>query len=163
MTNISGLKTRIWDITAPSNVFGLDALRLFVKFMVILYSTNCVKHNKKKCILMFYCCGQVCQTQYTRFWVLMHPTMVEVLDNNLQNATDKLVPIKGRTMLVRATNPWFNNEMRDQKRKMRNQEKKWRKYKLESNWKVFKSERVKYRQMLREARKVKIAEGQQMW
>ena len=29
---------------------------------------------------------------------------------------------------------------------------------MESNWKAFKLERVKYRQMLREARKVKIAE-----
>ena len=84
--------------------------------------------------------------------------MVEVLYNNLQNTFDKLAPIKHRTILVRATNLWFNNEMRDQKKKMRKQEKKWRKYKLESNWKAFKSERVKYRQMLREARKVKIAE-----
>ena len=37
--------------------------------------------------------------------------MVEVLDNNLQSAIDKLGPIKCRTILVRATNPWFNNEI----------------------------------------------------
>ena len=84
--------------------------------------------------------------------------MVEVLDNNLQRAMDKLAPIKSRTILVRATNPWFSNEIRDQKRKMRKQEKKWRKYKMESYRKAFKLQRVKYRQMLMEARKVKIAE-----
>ena len=84
--------------------------------------------------------------------------MVEVLNKNLQDAIDALVPIKSRMILARTTNPCFNNEVRDQKRRMRNQEKKWRKYKLESNWKAFKSERSKYRQMLREARRVKIAE-----
>ena len=52
--------------------------------------------------------------------------MVEVLDKNLQDAIDALAPIKSRTILVRTTNPWFNNEVRDQKRRMRNQEKKWR-------------------------------------
>ena len=84
--------------------------------------------------------------------------MVEVLDNNIWSVIDKLAPIKSRTILVRATNPWFNNEIRDQTRKMRKQKEKWRKYKMESNWKAFKLERIKYRQMLREARKVKIAE-----
>ena len=84
--------------------------------------------------------------------------MIEVLDKNLQDAIDATAPIKSRTILVRTTNPWFNNEVRDQKRRVRNQEKKWRKYKLQSNWKVFKSERLKYRQMLREVRRVKIAE-----
>ena len=79
--------------------------------------------------------------------------MVEVLDNNLCSAIDILAPIKSRTILVRATNPWFNNKIRDQKRKMRKQEKKWRKYKMESNWKAFKLERVKYRQMLRGSQK----------
>ena len=69
--------------------------------------------------------------------------MVEVLDSNLQRAMDKLAPIKSRTILVRATNPWFSNEIRDQKRKMRKQEKKWRKYKVESYRKAFKLEKVK--------------------
>ena len=84
--------------------------------------------------------------------------MVEVLDKNLQNAIDTLAPIKSRTILVRTTNPWFNNEVRDQKTRMRKQEKKWQKYKIESKWKAFKLERLKYRQTLREARRVKIAE-----
>ena len=46
--------------------------------------------------------------------------MVEVLDKNLQDAIDALAPIKGRTIVVRTTNPWFNSEVRDQKRRMRN-------------------------------------------
>ena len=85
--------------------------------------------------------------------------MVEVLNKNLQDAKDALAPIKSRTVLVRTMNPWFNDEIRDQMRRMRNQEKKWRKYKLESNWRAFKSEGSKYGQMLREARRGKIAEN----
>ena len=43
--------------------------------------------------------------------------MVEVLDNNLRSAIDKLAPLKSRNIMVRPTNPWFNNEIRDQKKK----------------------------------------------
>ena len=50
--------------------------------------------------------------------------MVEVLDNNLQRTINILAPIKSRTVLIRATNPWFSNEIRDQKRKMRKQREK---------------------------------------
>ena len=89
-----------------------------------------------------------------RFEELSLEKMVEVLDKNIQDVMDALAPIKSRTILVRTMNPSFNNEVRDQKRRMRNQEKKWRKY----NWKEFKSERSKYRQMLREATTAKIAE-----
>ena len=46
--------------------------------------------------------------------------MVEVLDKNLQDVIDAHAPIKSRTILVRTTNPWFNNGVRDQKRRMRN-------------------------------------------
>ena len=69
-------------------------------------------------------------------------SMVDALDNNLLSVIDKLAPIKSKTILVRATNPWFNNVIRDQKKKMRKQEKKWRKYKMESNLKAFKLERI---------------------
>ena len=50
--------------------------------------------------------------------------MVEVVDRNLQDAMDPLAPIKSRTILMRTMNPWFNDEVRDQKRRMRNQDKK---------------------------------------
>ena len=43
--------------------------------------------------------------------------MVEVLDNNLHSAIDKLAPIESRTILVRATNPWFNNELETKREK----------------------------------------------
>ena len=49
--------------------------------------------------------------------------MVEVLDNNLRSAIDKLAPLKSRNIMVRPTNPWFNNEIRDQKKKMRKHKK----------------------------------------
>ena len=43
--------------------------------------------------------------------------MVEVLDNNLMSTIDNLAPLKSRNIMVRPTNPWFNNEIRDQKKK----------------------------------------------
>ena len=49
--------------------------------------------------------------------------MVEVLDKNLQDTIDALAPIKCRTIPVGTTYPWFNNEVQDQKRRMRKQEK----------------------------------------
>ena len=41
--------------------------------------------------------------------------MVEVLDNNFRRAIDKLAPLKIRNIMVRPTNPWFDNEIRNQK------------------------------------------------
>ena len=63
--------------------------------------------------------------------------MVEVLDNNLRRDIDNLAPLKTRNIMVRPRNPWFDNEIREQKKIMRKQEKKWRRYKMESDLKVF--------------------------
>ena len=63
--------------------------------------------------------------------------MVEVLDNNLRRAIDSLAPLKTRNIIVRPTNPWFDNEIREQKKIMRKQEKKWRRCKMESDLKSF--------------------------
>ena len=49
--------------------------------------------------------------------------MVEVLDNNLRRAIDNLAPLKTRNIMVRPTNRWFGNEIKEQKRIMRKQEK----------------------------------------
>ena len=49
--------------------------------------------------------------------------MVEVLDDNLKRAIDELAPVKMRNTMVRPTNPWFDNEIREQKKIMRKQEK----------------------------------------
>ena len=50
--------------------------------------------------------------------------MEELLDNNLRSAINKLAPLKTRNIVVRPTNLWFDNEIRDQKKIMRKQEKK---------------------------------------
>ena len=63
--------------------------------------------------------------------------MVEVLDGNLRGAIDELAPVKTRNIMVRPTNPWFDNEIREQKKIMRKQQKKGRRYKLESDLKSF--------------------------
>ena len=42
--------------------------------------------------------------------------------------------------------------IRKQNRKMRRREKMWRKYKLDSTWRAFVAERVKYRSMLRQVK-----------
>ena len=55
-------------------------------------------------------------------------------------------------------NPWFMNEIKEQKRRVRRREKIWRQYGLTSNWTALKTERQKYKQMLNDAKKQTICE-----
>ena len=67
-------------------------------------------------------------------------TMIVDLDKQLKLVLDEIAPEKTKTILVRLTNPWFTEDVKTQKRLMRNKERKWRKYKLQSNWITFKAE-----------------------
>ena len=66
-------------------------------------------------------------------------TMIADLNKQLKLVLDEIAPEKTKPILVRLTNPWFT-DVKTQKRLMRNSERKWRKYKLQSNWITFKAE-----------------------
>ena len=83
--------------------------------------------------------------------------MIEDLEKQLKLVLDEIVPEKTKTILVRPTNPWFTEDVKTQERLMRNRERIWRKYRLQSNWIAFKVERNKYRAMLKSIRKTTVS------
>ena len=70
----------------------------------------------------------------------------------------RLAPEKTKTILVRPTNPWFTEDVKTQKRLMRNRERVWRKCRLQSNGIAFKVERNKYRALLKSIRRTTVSE-----
>ena len=69
--------------------------------------------------------------------------MVEWLDAKLWTVLDKHAPSKEKCITVRSSNPWFMDEIKEQKRRVRRREKIWRQYGLTSNWTALKIERQK--------------------
>ena len=105
--------------------------------------------------------------------------VTEVLDlhnRNLKNVTDlannlevalkeglnKNAPETTKTITVRPVNPWFNDELKEQKRRVRNREKIWRKYREIHQFQAFKNEQKTYKNMIiqlrRSALSSKVAE-----
>ena len=85
-------------------------------------------------------------------------TMIVDLEKQLKLVLDEIAPKQTKIILVRPTNPWFTEDVKTQKRLMRNRERKCRKYKLQSNWIAFKAEQNKYRAMLRSIRKITLSD-----
>ena len=84
--------------------------------------------------------------------------MIEDLEKQLKLVLDEMAPEKTKTIVVRPTNPWFTEDVKIQKRLMRNRERTLRRYRLQSNWIAFKVERNKYRAMLKSIRKTTVSE-----
>ena len=74
--------------------------------------------------------------------------MVDELESKLLQALDKHAPEKTKMVTVRHRLPWYTDEIKEQKRRIRRRERVWQKYKLESNWIALKEERTRYRLML---------------
>ena len=70
--------------------------------------------------------------------------LVDQLDNELDRVYDVLAPPKQVLSLLRTKQPWYDCEMKELKKSVRCHEHKWLKYKLDSCWKAYKSERNKY-------------------
>ena len=74
--------------------------------------------------------------------------MVSEYERILSSVLNELAPMKEKTITLRPTNPWFTEDIKQQKCLMRNREQAWRKYKLPSNWRAFQIECNKYKSML---------------
>ena len=59
--------------------------------------------------------------------------MIADLEKQLKAVLDETTPERTKSILVRPTNPCFMEEIKAQKRLMRNRKQQWRKYKLQSN------------------------------
>ena len=81
-----------------------------------------------------------------------------VFENNVNEAIDQHAPEKMKIITVQHSNPWFTKEVKNQKRVVHNREKIWQKYRHQEHWITLKSERRKYRDMLRRIRTDKKTE-----
>ena len=78
------------------------------------------------------------------------------LDNELVRVYDVLAPPKQVLSLLRTKQPWYDCERKELKKSVRCHECKWLKYKLDSCWKAYKSERNKYYGKLNYKKKTSI-------
>ena len=75
--------------------------------------------------------------------------LVASFEKELKHVMDTLAPVKNCTMSLRAKRPWYDDELRSLKRTLRKHERKWLKYKLQSNWTAFTKLRNKYTYLLK--------------
>ena len=66
------------------------------------------------------------------------------LNTELRRVLDTLAPEQEKKVSLKTKQPWYNQEMRILKRKVRKLEKKWMKYKLDSCWMAYKKARNSY-------------------
>ena len=79
-------------------------------------------------------------------------------NSELTRVLDKHAPLNTRAITLYPSNPWFTDEVRSQKRKMKNHERCWRKYHHLMQWKEFKAECNRYKRMLIKARTESLSE-----
>ena len=61
-------------------------------------------------------------------------TLVNTLERKMKESLDDNTPETSQRISVRPKNPWFSDDLREQKRLIRQIEKKWRKYQMEAQW-----------------------------
>ena len=83
-------------------------------------------------------------------------TLVNTLEQKMKESLNCNTPETSQRITVRPKNPWLSDDLREQKRLVRQIEKKWRKYRLEAQWYTLKKERDKYKCILREIKMEKI-------
>ena len=74
--------------------------------------------------------------------------MIKSFNDTITSVLDEFAPVRNKIILQRQTNQWFSDRIKEQKRLVRNHEKWWQKYRLESIWTAFKVERNKCRKMI---------------
>ena len=78
--------------------------------------------------------------------------LVSVVERTLKEALDKHAPEVRRTVTIRQKTPWFNQQVLDQKRLVRQRERTWKKYKQQHHWEALTNEKKRYRSVLKKAR-----------
>eukprot|EP00794_Sanderia_malayensis_P002898 gene2898-3350_t len=80
---------------------------------------------------------------------------VKLMEGEIKRSLDLVAPVKTFTMVIRQRKDWFDEEVADQKRKVRREERKWIKYREQQQWRIYHHERNKYNYMILE-KKTKI-------
>ena len=85
-----------------------------------------------------------------------------MLAQNIERSMEKLLEEHAaeqiKTVTIRSNNPWFNNKVKELKRRVRRREKIWRKYKEEHQWSALKIAWKEHRSALKRSRIRKISE-----
>ena len=76
-------------------------------------------------------------------------TLVEHFEDKLKLCLDKHAPLEQKEYVSRRKFPWYNEEIRTQKQKVRRRERIWKRYKTTDTLKALKIERNKYKYMLK--------------
>ena len=76
-------------------------------------------------------------------------SIVPEFETALKKLLDQIAPEKEITIMERCRQSWYNDYIKQQKTVVKNQEGKWTKYRLESNWKNYKKERNIYNRMIK--------------
>ena len=85
-------------------------------------------------------------------------TQVEKLENTLKGSLDKHAPLQTKSVMNRQKVPWFTEEVREMKKRMKCREKLWRKYSNDDLWKAFKVVRLQYKTSIRKAKNIIISD-----
>ena len=78
--------------------------------------------------------------------------LVELYDTTLSSVLDKHAPLTVKTITIRNSSPWFNNEIKEAKRERRRAERKWRKTKLQVHLEIFKTQHHRLMALCRDAK-----------
>ena len=75
--------------------------------------------------------------------------LITKLDTELRRVIDSLAPTKEVTVLTHRRQPWYDETVKSQHKVVRDRERVWNKYKLESTWIAYKKERNIYNRLLK--------------
>ena len=78
--------------------------------------------------------------------------LVDQYNNCLSQILDKHAPVKTWKGKIRKSMPWFVEEIKTEKWKMRRYERKWRKSKLSEHYRLFSLQRTKYAKTIRNSK-----------
>ena len=74
---------------------------------------------------------------------------INQFQNELQRTLDQIAPERLLKMRNRNKKPWFDKELYDQRRIMKNREQVWLKYQNTTQWKAYTRERNRFNTMLK--------------
>ncbi|XP_077985142.1 uncharacterized protein LOC144439783 [Glandiceps talaboti] len=79
-------------------------------------------------------------------------SLIDQYDESLRNILDTHAPIRQRTVIMRPNIKWYNDEIRDAKRKRRLAERNWRRTKLTIHRQIYKSQCLTVNQLIHSAK-----------
>ena len=84
-------------------------------------------------------------------------TLVNKFEDSLRNILDNHAPLKTKQITIRTKYPWFNDDIKEQKKLVRRKEKEWKRTRSSETWAFLDQEKKKYRKMIKSEKITKIS------